>query len=140
MKYLLAALLAFGLIDLSYPILAASSNCNSVLAQSKATLPNVRFFKVINIDKFQGDAPRGRSKQLNISIDGEKGEKYMGVSSLQLAMTKKIVVSCPQIAIVAFNKYETDWVNMYGLVNGKVQKFVCKDVGEKITWGEYTCL
>lgn len=120
--------------------LAASTQCNSVLSQSKARLPNLKGFKVINISKFLGQPPQGRSKHLTISIDGSAGDKYMNQHNAQLVITKKIVASCPQIAIVSFNKYQTDWVNMYGLVNGKVQAFTCKDVDEKINWGEYTCL
>jgi hypothetical protein len=67
-------------------------------------------------------------------------EKVMKNTQMQLKMAKKIVADCPQIGLITFNQYQTDWVNMYGLINGEVQAFRCKDLEEKIKWGEYICL
>jgi hypothetical protein len=64
----------------------------------------------------------------------------MNNATLQMGISKSIMTQCPTVASVSFAVFETDWVNVYGLVNSRVKKFTCKEAGDKIRWGEQYCL
>lgn len=119
------------------PATAKSAQCNRTLQTVKSQLTNVQKFQTGKLISSGLPRPQGRSQQLNVVVNSDK---FMNNSQMQLAMAKKIVANCPQIGLVAFSQDQTDWVNMYGLINGKVQAFECVDMEEKAKWGEYPCL
>jgi hypothetical protein len=121
----------------SIPATAQPSECNKTLQTVKTQLTKVRIFKTSKLTSSGQPKPKSRSLELNTIVDSEK---VMNNAQMQLKIAKRIIANCPQIGLVTFNQYQTDWVNMYGLVNGKVQAFNCKDVGEEVKWGEHICL
>jgi hypothetical protein len=67
-------------------------------------------------------------------------ERAMNNSALQLRISKNITNKCRNVGLVSFALDETDWVNIYGSIAGQIKPFVCKEAGEKLRWGEQTCL
>jgi hypothetical protein len=130
-----SSLLLFGAF--SFPATAQSSQCNRTLQAAKSQLTNIQKFQTTKLNSSGQPRPKGRSQELNIIVNSDK---IMNNGKIQLTMTKKIVANCSQIGLVTFNQYQTDWVNMYGLLKGKVQAFSCKDLEDRIKWGEYVCL
>jgi hypothetical protein len=134
MKYLLPLALAFSWLPVNLSAaVAAPSKCSTVLAQSKSAINKVHSFRTYQIqEKDDGIPPRGRSQHLNIV----RGLRQEGKEAL---MAKKIIANCPKIGSVSFITNGTDEEDKYGLLNGKVQTFKCKDIAEPISWGEYGC-
>ncbi len=134
MKYLLTATLLFLplSIDLSRSAMARPSKCSTVLARSKSSLAKVTRFKISNFDKYDGIPPKGRTQHLSIIFRGIH-------QSTELAMATKIIAGCPQIGSVRFVIDGTDDQSVYGLLNGKVRMFKCKDMDSTNKWGEYAC-
>jgi hypothetical protein len=135
MQYLLVATTLFlsPLLNPFVPVAAAPAKCSQVLAQSKAALTDVQAFKTIKYNQYDGIPPKGRTQHLAI---------VMGERSSELAMTKRIIASCPKIGSVSFIMNGTDDQNRYGLLNGKVQAFKCQTAGDTdttIKWGQYGC-
>jgi hypothetical protein len=64
----------------------------------------------------------------------------MDNESLQIFISRKIINSCPEIAMVSYNLDQSDYAKAYGLINNRVSQFACKDPESKINWGEYMCL
>jgi hypothetical protein len=120
------------------PATAKSSQCNMTLQSVKSQLTNVKKFKTTKLISSGEPRPQGRSLQLNITLDLDS-DNVMNNYKMQLAMAKKVIASCPQIVLVVFGQDQTDWAEMYGLVNGTVQAFDCKGTEEKVKWGEYIC-
>jgi hypothetical protein len=134
MKYLLPLFLAFSWqpVNISASV-AASSKCSTVLAQSKSAINKVHSFTIYKIqEQNDGVPPQGRSQHLNI-VRGLRQEVK------EAAMAKKIIANCSRIGSVSFITNGTDEEDRYGLLNGKVQTFKCKDITEPISWGEYGC-
>jgi hypothetical protein len=132
MKYLLPLVLAFFWLPVNISA-AASSKCSMVLSQSKSAINKVHSFRTYQIqEKNDGIPPQGRSQHLNI-VRGLRQEVKEAV------MAKKIIANCPKIGSVSFITNGTDEEDRYGLLNGKVQTFKCKDISEPISWGEYGC-
>jgi hypothetical protein len=134
MKYLLVAAITFSLLPINISTSTAAPNkCSTVLAQSKAALNKVSSFKIYAIQQqYDGVPPQGRSQHLNI-VRGLRQE------GKEAAMAKKIINNCPKIGSVSVITNGTDEEDRYGLLNGKVQTFKCKDTSETISWGEYGC-
>jgi hypothetical protein len=134
MKYLLPLFLTFSWLPVNISeAVTASSKCSTVLAQSKSAINKVSSFRTFNIqEKDDGIPPRGRSQHLNI-IRGLRQEVK------EAAMAKRIITSCPKIGSVSFITNGTDEEDRYGLLNGKIQAFQCRDITEPISWGEYGC-
>lgn len=110
-----------------------AKKCSAVMAQVKATLPQVKRFSVGRIEtKYDGTPPQGRSQYASIIFMGER-------SPNEAIMAQKIIANCRQIATVSFILDGTDDERRYGLLNGKVQPFKCKDITEKVRWGEFGC-
>jgi hypothetical protein len=81
--------------------------------------------------EYNGRPPQDRTQHLIFTM-GERGKS-------ELQMATQIIRNCPQIGSVSFIINQTDDETRYGLLNGKVQPFKCKDIDETIQWGEYGC-
>jgi hypothetical protein len=113
----------------------AASRCSQAIAQSKALLPkqqqSVRTGEINTAD--YGNPPAGRSQYLNFVFLGNHVKN-------EASIAKKIITNCPKIAVTNFIIDGTDDLNSYGLLNGKIQQFQCKDMETKvIKWGEFRC-
>jgi hypothetical protein len=130
----------------TFPAAARSSKtlCANTLKSVKSAVPSVKVFQMTAIPTEMGRPPRGRSKYLVISVQGiadkAPGHVFMNTAAKQKAIAQKVVKNCSQVGLVSFNLYESDWVNMYGIKNGKVQPFTCREMGSTLTWGQYGCL
>jgi hypothetical protein len=129
-----------------FPAAARSSatRCADTLKSVKSSIPGLKVFQMNSIPLDMGQPPRGRSKYLVVSVQGIKntapGHVFMNTAAKQQAIAQRVVKNCSQVGLVSFNLYESDWVNMYGLKNGKVRPFTCKEMGSALTWGQYGCL
>jgi hypothetical protein len=124
------------------PAVAATNQCDRTLQSIKASLPNVKVFKIRTINR-SAQPPKGRAKQLDIIMEGKAAETLMTEDTKLLKISKTTIKSCPQVAMVNFGIAETDWGNTYGLVNGRVQAFVCQEESanpQKLPWGEQVCI
>jgi hypothetical protein len=134
MKYLLPLFLALSWLPVNISAaVAAPSKCSTVLAQTKSSLNKFYSLRTFGIEeKNDGIPPNGRSQHL-IFIRGLRAPVK------EANMTKRIIASCPKVGSVSFITNGTDEEDRYGLLNGKVQTFKCKDISEPISWGEYGC-
>jgi hypothetical protein len=134
MKYLISVtgLLLSMSMNLPTTVAAAPSKCSIVLAQSKLALNKVDTFQISKINQYEGRPPSGRSQHLHI-IRGQR-------LNTEAAMAKKIIANCPKVGSISFITNGTDEEDRYGLLNGKVQPFKCKNTDEPVKWGEYGCV
>jgi hypothetical protein len=124
------------------PAEAANNKCDRTLQSIKASLPKVIVFKVTATNP-GAKPPKGRSKQLYITMQGNAAETLMGKEDKLLKISKTTIDSCPQVAMVTFGIDQTDWGKTYGLVNGRVQAFVCREENANprtLRWGEQICV
>jgi hypothetical protein len=134
MKYLLPLILTLSCLPVNISSsLAAPSRCSTVLTQTKSSLNKFYSLRTFNIEeKSDGIPPQGRSQQL-VFIRGLRAPVK------EATMAKKIIANCAKVGSVSFITNGTDEEDRYGLLNGKVQTFKCKDIAEPISWGEYGC-
>jgi hypothetical protein len=111
---------------------ATPSQCSTVLEQSKSVLTNITRFEISKLSKYDGISPQGKTQHLTIISSGIQG-------STSLAMSTKIIASCPKIGSVRFVVNGTDDQSVYGLLNGKVQIFKCRNIEKPYKWGQYPC-
>jgi PBP1b-binding outer membrane lipoprotein LpoB len=127
-----ALLLSSGAV--AVPATAKSSQCNRTLQTVKSQLTNVQKFQTGNLTSSGEPRPKGRSQELNIAVDSGLARND---EKVQLTIAKKVIANCSKIGLVTFT---ADGEKAYGLLNGKVQAFECKNMEEKVKWGEYICI
>jgi hypothetical protein len=108
------------------------SQCSTVLKDIKSSIANVTRFEISKLSEYDGIPPKGRTQHLTIISSGIQG-------SASLAMSTKIVASCPKIGSTRFVINGTDEQSVYGLLNGKVQIFKCRSTENPSKWGQYVC-
>ncbi len=124
----------------SVPATAAtsSSSCNNTLKLVKNSLSGVVTFKTRALGN-EGQ-PRGRSKALDITFKNDS-DRVFPTESTRRSITTRVIKNCTQIALVSFGVYQTDGGSAYGLKNGRIIQFACREPGEgrKLVWGEVYC-
>ena len=109
---------------------------NSLVKEAETT-SRIIIIKRVNLTKTRiwSNAPQGDIFDLDIS--GQNIPWYRNASKMQ-NITTKMVKSCPGIVGTA-TTIEGDYLNVYGLVNGKVKKFRCPQSKQSpFPWGYYS--
>lgn len=139
MKIFLATILTIASLTLAaeQPSFAANYSCSRALRTAKVQLGNVKSLTTAPISAAYGRPPRGRSMSVIILVTAEAA---MNKLPRQLEIGKNITNKCRTVGMVSFALDQTDWVNTYGLLNGRLRRFTCQEAGAKLRWGEQPCL
>jgi hypothetical protein len=135
-----ALLVGFSIPTTIQPTLAIKSQCLRAINTAKKQLggaPQIQGTKNFLLESFYGQHPVDRPRGVSFTL---KTDKFMANTQLQTEISRNITNKCSNISLVRFGENQTDWVNIYGLVNGRIKKFTCKEAGESIKWGEQVCL
>ncbi len=91
------------------------------------------------------DHPDGRPTIIWLEVDGSAADSVMASPVFQRAIASEIINSCNSVGAVSFNRYQTGWINIIGLMrDGSIQHFECVDHdperGSPYPWGQDPCL
>jgi hypothetical protein len=120
----------------SSPAIAVKSQCQRAVNTAKKQLGNVQSTRNILLDSNYGKYPPDRPRGLVFTL---KTEKSMTDTKLQTNISTNIISKCSNFSLVTFSVDQTDWVNTYGLVHGRIKAFTCKEAGDRTAWGEQIC-
>jgi hypothetical protein len=137
-------LILFTLLTLS-KYAQAKSTSNQCQAASNALISDIDrtsgklLLKRINIHsetKIWSNPPKG--EMFNLDIGGNQKTQWFNDADKMQSITSKLVKSCPGI-IGAVVSIEGDYLSAYGLVNGRVKKFICPNSNSApFPWGYYS--
>jgi hypothetical protein len=138
-------LLSVLLVSLSIPLtaqptLAIKSQCLRAVNNAKKQLggaPQIQRTSNFLLEPSYGKPPADRPRGISFTM---KTDKFMANTQLQTNISRNLTSKCSNVSLVRFGLDQTDWVNIYGLVNGRIKRFTCKEAGESIKWGEQVCL
>jgi hypothetical protein len=111
-------------------------SCNSTLKSVRSSLKNIRDVQMNPLGK-RGQ-PAGRTKSLDLIFNKPSAALE---TAKELSIATRVIKNCSNVGSVSFIEYQSDYGSVYGLVNGKVIEFTCKEkVLEPARWGEEICL
>jgi hypothetical protein len=121
-------------LSLAKPSLTSSPKCNAAIAnvQSKFSIKQTSTTTLAN----QPGKPTRKTTIDMIVNGGRRGSIFMDNTSLQLAMSRKIINSCGDVGRISYQLFQSDYIRVYGLINGKVREFSCKEIYGKNNWGD----
>jgi hypothetical protein len=139
------------------PIVVAPSSmnvkeCDRAVAAAKSKLQKInklQFLAVrqLNLSQSSGsDRPPNRPLMYSIILDGYGGESIMYSPKMMQNISTELIYRCQSVAAVLFGMKDSDWTQMFGLMNnGKVQAFECVDLpkekyNRELAWGTQVCL
>lgn len=120
------------------PAIAGRSNpsCNSTLKSVRSSLKSIRDVQMNPLGK-KGQ-PAGRTKSLDLIFNRPSAPLE---TAKELSIATRVIKNCSNVGSVSFIEYQSDYGSVYGLVNGEVVEFTCKEnVLEPARWGEDICL
>jgi hypothetical protein len=159
LSVIVMAIVSVGLVNSvwSFPSSVASSpmnvkECERAVAAAKSKLQKIdklQFLAVRQLKLSQSsgsDRPPNRPLMYSIILDGYGGEKIMYSPKMMQNISTELIYRCQSIAAVLFGMKDSDWTQMFGLMNnGKVQAFECVDLpkekyNRELAWGTQVCL
>lgn len=77
---------------------------------------------------YPADAPFS----LWLTLDGPDADNIMASPQLMTTLSATLMADCEPVSLVVFNRDQTGWTEVFGLVAGQVTPFAC--VGENYNW------
>jgi len=121
---------------------SSSKQCNATLGTAKSRVETGRDANVDLIQRFSADNgyPPNRPVMLQFTIGGSAGSSIMNSPEFMRSISTDIIDDCSDVSAVAFNLNQTDWTEVFGLIEGKVEKFKCYSPGTPYPgWGYQGC-
>lgn len=146
MKTLIALGLAATLASSTLTRVASASpepkKCQSVinsLVKEVESTSGILIVKRVNLrteTQIWSNPPQGQI--FDLDIGGNQKTQWFNDARKMRNITTKMIASCPGIVGTAITT-EGDYLNVYGLVNGKVRKFSCPQSRQSpFRWGYYS--
>jgi hypothetical protein len=159
LSIIVLAIVSVGLVNSVwfFPSSVASSpmnvkECDRAVAAAKSKLQKINKLQFLAVRQFKlsqsgaSDRPPNRPLMYSIVLDGRGGESIMYSPKMMQNISAELIFRCQSVAAVSFGMKDSDWTQMFGLMNnGKVQAFECVDLpkekyNRELAWGTQVCL
>lgn len=139
----LVAQLGWLSMSLAAPAQTSSNRCANAVRSAKTRLSGERNMpvqiEVENISRRYRNPPSSRG--LVFQVEGARGENIMNSPRMLLGISQTVLGKCPDLGTVTFYLSQSDWLKVYGAVNGRVKEFACLMPTDRYrpAWGQRFC-